>query len=116
MLVQRVVERHDGHDVERADVRMDAVVRTHVDPLHRDRGGRDQPLSEAAGRAAGREDGAVVVDIDVHVQYAGPPHSSASPRASTVRGSRPSLKFGTVSSGSTGRSIGGLWRSTPPTP
>ena len=33
-----------------------------------------------------------------------------------MRGSRPSLKFGTVSSGSTGRSIGGLWRTTPRTP
>ena len=73
VLVQGVVEGDDRHDVERADVRVHAVVRTHVDLLHRDRSCRDQAVAEAAGRTAGREDGAVVIDVDVHVEHPGSP-------------------------------------------
>ena len=73
VLVQGVVEGDDRHDVERADVRVHAVVRTHVDLLHRHRGRRDQAVAQAAGRAAGGEDRAVVIDVDVHVEHPGSP-------------------------------------------
>ena len=101
MLVQRVVERHDGHDVEGADVRVDAVVPPHVDAVERDRRSRDQPVPQTACGPAGGEHRAVVVGVDMDVQHPRAATLSASPSASSVRRSRPSLKLGTVSSGST---------------
>ena len=69
VLVQRVVERHHGDDVERADVRVHAVVCADVDALDRDCCGGDQTLAESTRRAARGEHGAVVVGVDVDVQH-----------------------------------------------
>ena len=62
------LDRDDRNDVRGADPRMRAVVPAQVDPLARARDPRQQRLHELVRLADEREDGAVVVRVDVHVE------------------------------------------------
>ena len=61
-------DRDDRDHVRRADPRMRAVVAPQVDPLARARNPRQERLDEHIRLPDEREDGAVVVGVDVHVE------------------------------------------------
>ena len=67
----RVVEVDDRRDVERADARVEAVVRAQVDPLRGRRGAGGERQVQLPGRAREEEDRAVVVGVGGAVQHVG---------------------------------------------
>src|SRR6185312_15536844 len=78
-----VAQVNDRCDVERADVRVDAVVAAQVDPLDRDARGGEQRGREGPGPAhpREREDAAVVVGIAVGCEQADVARAGARQRA-----------------------------------
>ena len=82
---------------------MRALVPAQVDPVARDGDAREQRLGQLLGLADQREDGAVVVGVDVDVEQ--PRRAVERCRAARppTSASRPSEKFGTDSS--TGRTL-----------
>ena len=65
-------QRHERHDVERADAPVHASVRAHVDGREDGLGQRERRRLDGAGRAHEREHRAVMVGIGVDV---GQPHA-----------------------------------------
>ena len=63
-------QRHDGHDVGGADPRVNALVAAEVDVVARAGDPGDKSLDECIVSTDEREDGAVVVGVDVHVEQA----------------------------------------------
>ena len=63
-------QRHDRDDVGGADPRMGALVAAQVDAVARAGDAREQRLDQLVRVADEREDRAVVVGVDVHVEQA----------------------------------------------
>ena len=68
LVERRRAERNDRHHVRGPDARMDAAVVAKVDALDRFPDGAGQTLEQAAPGARQRDDGTVVIRIDIGVK------------------------------------------------